>query len=365
MLPPVIWKPTTKFGYPKGALGRPMAVLAFVRHRIVGSLASADAVFDPASTRSASAHFAIGHINGRLEIHQYVDLSDSSWCNGDVREPTAKVVLAHPGVNPNLYTITIEHEDGGSAGRGIVQPDTWAASVALGVLLASGDQAAIRAAGIRVRYAHTVAQMAAIPKTADGYIDHHEIAGPNKPYCFRRWLSDPGYVEGSPSRRDQLLAALNSGSMPDTAMEETPMLLRRVQQDWTTKIGPTDGAFYTQGPGTGPAKYFTSADPVRSIAEEAVLVNGVLQPGSWRVLEYGGEILWMEASHMNPVAGTRVPATGYGPPPPVIQTVEKIVEVPTGITQADLDAAVLKASDDGKDAGVKAEKSRLRIFLGL
>ena len=365
MLPPVTWKPTTKFGYPKGALGRPMAVLAFVRHRIVGSLASADAVFDPSGSRSASAHFAIGHINGRLEIHQYVDLSDSSWCNGDVRDPTAKVVLAHPGVNPNLYTITIEHEDGGSVGRGIVQPDTWAASVALGVLLASGDQAAIRAAGIRVRYAHTVAQMAAVPKTVDGYIDHHAIAGPNKPYCFRRWLDDPGYVEGSPSRRDQLLAALRTGSLPDTAMEENPMLLRRVQQDWTTGTGPTGGAFYTEGPGIGSAKYFTTADKVRSIAEEAVLSNGALVSGSWRVLEYGGEILWMNRANLTPIAGTRVPAEGFGPPPPQIQTVEKIVEVPTGITQAQLDAAVAKAAADAKAAGVTAEKSRLRVFLGL
>lgn len=218
MLPPVIWKPTTKFGYPykgdRGRMGQPVRV--FVNHRIVGTLASADWVFDPANSRVASAHFAIGFINGRLEIHQYVDLTDAAWTNGDVREPTAKVVLANPGINPNLYSVTIEHEDGGSAGRGVVKPEVWAASIELQRLLTSGNPASIRAAGIRVRSDTTVAQMAKVPKTVDGFIDHHQIAGPNKPYCFRRWLDDAGFVEGSPSRRDQLLTALNP--KPDVAL---------------------------------------------------------------------------------------------------------------------------------------------------
>lgn len=215
MLPPVIWKPTNKFGYPRGATGRlGQPVRAFVNHRIVGTLASADYVFRSDNSRLASAHFAVGYSglrtdpNRRLEIHQYVDLADAAWTNGDVREPTAKVVLANPGVNPNLYTVTIEHEDGGSADGGVVKPEVWAASIELQRLLTSGDAAAIRRAGIRVRSDATVAQMAKVPKTADGFIDHHQISGPNKPYCWRRWLDDPGFVEGAPSRRDRLLTAL-------------------------------------------------------------------------------------------------------------------------------------------------------------
>jgi hypothetical protein len=209
-LPPVVWEPSPNFGYPspgsRGRMGQPVRVT--VRHRIVGSLASADTVFADVA-RGASTHFGIGHIDGRLEIHQYVNLSDAAWGNGDVREPTAKVVLENPGVNPNLYSVSIEHEDGSSAGHGIVKPDTWAASIALGVLLASGDIAKIRNAGIRIRDDETTHQLAKIPPTVDGHIDHQQIAGPNKPYCWRVWLDDPGFVKGTPSRRDELLKALS------------------------------------------------------------------------------------------------------------------------------------------------------------
>src|SRR3972149_6691603 len=107
MLPPVTWKPTNKFGYPMGRAGRNgLSVLAYVNHRIVGSLSSADWAFASANTtRYASTHFAIGHINGVLRIHQYVDLADAAWGNGLYDRPTSKVVLAQgPNVNPNLYT---------------------------------------------------------------------------------------------------------------------------------------------------------------------------------------------------------------------------------------------------------------------
>jgi hypothetical protein len=230
-LPPVIWKPSPNFGFPtpgtKGRSGQP--VRATVRHRIVGTLASADTVFaDPG--RGASTHFGIGHIGGALEIHQYVNLSDAAWGNGDVRDPTAKVVLENPGVNPNLYTVSIEHEDGGASNDGVVEADTWAASIELGVLLASGDISAIRAAGIRIREDATAAQLKAIPATVDGHIDHHQIAGPNKPYCWRPWLDDPGFVNGNPSRRDELLTALNAvdGTTP---LELCQKRLRRVRKD--------------------------------------------------------------------------------------------------------------------------------------
>lgn len=210
-LPPVVWKPTTKFMRRDG-----QPVLAFVRHRIVGSLTAADGVFVSTNPKPVSTHLAIGHVNGVLKIHQYVDLSDAAWGNGTIDRPTAKVVLARPGVNPNSYSVSIEHEDGGSAGMGVVQPDTWAVSIQLGLLLASGNLSAIRAAGIHIRDSATATQLFNVPKTLDGYLDHHQITY-GKVYCWRRWLNDPGFVEGSPSRRDQLLTALTTGVMPDTS----------------------------------------------------------------------------------------------------------------------------------------------------
>ena len=206
MLPPIAWLPSPNYNlrdarYP---------LRGVVSHRIVGTLTSAkDRFLNPKG--GASSHFGLGYVNGILTIHQYVDLADMAWTNGDVREPTW--TFYQPGVNPNLTTVTIEHEDGGTANRGKVSEEVWAVSMALQKLITSGDRNAIRAAGIRVRHDHIVTQLAAIPKDERGFIDHHQIAGPNKPYCFRRWLDDPGFVEGSPSRRDRLLAFLNGDDM--------------------------------------------------------------------------------------------------------------------------------------------------------
>ena len=121
--------------YDQGRSGqRPVAI---VLHTMVGTLAGCDNYF--ASKGSAvSAHYGIG-LDGT--IHQYVREEDTAWANGlkwtgsswqtpggvDV-VPTALVVKNRPGVNPNLYTISIEHEG---------NPDTpvtkamWDASVKL------------------------------------------------------------------------------------------------------------------------------------------------------------------------------------------------------------------------------------------
>ena len=203
---PVTWLPSPY----KNLRDARYEIRGVVNHRIVGTLPSARGAFGvaPGTSRNASSHFGIGYVNGRLTLDQYVDLSDMAWTNGDVREPTW--VFYQPGVNPNLTTVTIEHEDGGTANRGKVSEEVWQLSMELQKLITSGDKNAIRAAGIRVRHDHIVSQLARIPKDGRGFIDHNQIAGPNKPYCFRRWLDDPGFVEGRPSRRDRLLAYLNA-----------------------------------------------------------------------------------------------------------------------------------------------------------
>jgi hypothetical protein len=205
VLPAITWLPSPY----RNLRDARYSIRGVVNHRIVGTLPSARAAFGvaPGTSRNASSHFGIGYVSGKLTVDQYVDLSEMAWTNGDVRDPTWASII--PGVNPNLYTVTIEHEDGGSANRGKVSEEVWQASMELQKLLVSGDAAKIRAAGIRARYDHHIAQLAAVPRDARGFIDHHQIAGPNKPYCFRRWLDDPGFVEGTPSRRDRLLAHLN------------------------------------------------------------------------------------------------------------------------------------------------------------
>lgn len=86
--------------------GRPAGFVpqAIVVHIIVGSLGSADSHFnDPQAT--VSAHYGVGK-DGR--IHQYVEEADTAYHAGIVVRPSWSLIK--PGVNPNFYTIGIEHE---------------------------------------------------------------------------------------------------------------------------------------------------------------------------------------------------------------------------------------------------------------
>jgi len=96
-----IWKTSPNFW--SGRKGyKPEAV---VIHIMDGTLAGTDAWFaDPAS--QVSAHFGIGK-NG--EVHQYVKDEDSAWHAGRIDNPDWKIIKLN-NVNPNLYTIGIEHE---------------------------------------------------------------------------------------------------------------------------------------------------------------------------------------------------------------------------------------------------------------
>ncbi len=95
---------------------------AVVIHIAEGSLASVDAWFNNQAA-VVSAHYCVGK-NG--DVHQYVKEEDTAYHAGNPIRPAWK--LLKRGVNPNFYTIGIEHE--GHAG------DVWteaqyAASAAL------------------------------------------------------------------------------------------------------------------------------------------------------------------------------------------------------------------------------------------
>ncbi|MGH9495667.1 MAG: N-acetylmuramoyl-L-alanine amidase [Candidatus Sulfotelmatobacter sp.] len=93
--------PPTNFhhGRPYGL--RPEAVVV---HIMDGSFAAGESVFrDP--TTQKSAHYGI---SGRGDVHQYVDENDTAFHAGIVVNPTWP--LLKPRINPNVYTIGIEHE---------------------------------------------------------------------------------------------------------------------------------------------------------------------------------------------------------------------------------------------------------------
>lgn len=52
-----------------------------------------------------SAHYSVSQ---KGECDQFVDETDTAWANGRVDKPTWAGIK--PGINPNLYTISIEHE---------------------------------------------------------------------------------------------------------------------------------------------------------------------------------------------------------------------------------------------------------------
>lgn len=74
-----------------------------VIHIMDGSLIGTDSWFaNPAS--KISANYGIGF---NQEVHQYVKDEDTAYAQGVVDNPTWTY---RPGVNPNLYCLSIEHE---------------------------------------------------------------------------------------------------------------------------------------------------------------------------------------------------------------------------------------------------------------
>jgi N-acetylmuramoyl-L-alanine amidase len=93
--------------------GRPshLAIEAVVIHLIDGSLQSADNTFlNNTLADPRSAHYGIGQMG---QIHQYVAEDDTAFHAGRIIEPTWTGLKRGPDgkfINPNFYTIGIEHE---------------------------------------------------------------------------------------------------------------------------------------------------------------------------------------------------------------------------------------------------------------
>jgi len=81
-----------------------------VNHISAGTLGSMDNWFTSPNNTVSSAHFGIGK---QGQIHQYVAIEHMAWANGlsmdNLRAATAPIVFDKK-VNPNLYTVSIEHE---------------------------------------------------------------------------------------------------------------------------------------------------------------------------------------------------------------------------------------------------------------
>lgn len=96
--------PAAPKNFAKGRQGH--AIQAVVIHVMEGSMYSTGSWFKNPKSR-VSAHYGISRTG---EVVQYVDDADTAYHAGTVRNPTAELVKRNAGVNPNLWTIGIEHE---------------------------------------------------------------------------------------------------------------------------------------------------------------------------------------------------------------------------------------------------------------
>jgi N-acetylmuramoyl-L-alanine amidase len=100
----VSWIGANVANFARGRRGfRPEAI---VLHLMDGALSGADEIaHDPASR--ASSHYGVGRDGA---VHQYVQEPDTAFHAGVVDQPSWALVRA--AVNPNFYTIGVDHEGG-------------------------------------------------------------------------------------------------------------------------------------------------------------------------------------------------------------------------------------------------------------
>lgn len=188
-----------KVSYHKAAhytLGRSEPVRAMVNHRMVGYVAGTRAYFANPDSRAVSTHFGIGHIDGKLVIDQYVPLDDTAYGNGNYDASGNWDNWGFKTTEVNPQTVSIEHQDHGyPEGQGFVSEAVQQASIALQALLLRGTIAEWKTAGIVVRdYANNgpilQKELRAIPIDGKHIINHNDIAGSLKPYCWKPWKYD-------------------------------------------------------------------------------------------------------------------------------------------------------------------------------
>ncbi|MCL6605621.1 MAG: N-acetylmuramoyl-L-alanine amidase [Paenibacillus sp.] len=85
--------------------------IAIVDHISGGTMASMDSWFTSPGNTVSSAHYGVSKAG---EIHQYVDITKMAWCNGisieSMPKATAAIIQELAPINPNKYTVSIEHE---------------------------------------------------------------------------------------------------------------------------------------------------------------------------------------------------------------------------------------------------------------
>ena len=155
----IIQHPSANFGYPRGHSGRNgYQPIAICDHIMQGHKAGYHEVI--ANPDGSAANYSV-YADGSIE--QHVMDWNAAWCNGPMHNPDLAVPWIaecfHLGINPNLRTISIEHE--GMSGVPLTEAQTEAT-----IWL----------------HQHLVGKYE-IPRNRVGIVGHYQIDSLNKARC--------------------------------------------------------------------------------------------------------------------------------------------------------------------------------------
>ncbi len=142
--------------------------IVIVNHISEGSKESCISWFKSKNNNNSSTHFLVGKDGS---IYQFVKIEDAAWGNGlylhDVKNAHSSIVRSKK-VNPNLYTVSIEHEGIYEKTKGSLSEEQLNSTVKLHKYIIDY---------VRLKYGNTINQ------DRRYIIGHNEIDPVRKPFC--------------------------------------------------------------------------------------------------------------------------------------------------------------------------------------
>jgi len=188
----------------------------------------------------------------------------------------------------------------------------------------------------------------------------------DRPHFGHGWIQPATRYEtdATSGGQDLLIAQLYGAAPAPPQGDDDMQFWKPVQEDWWTvaKTATALGTVFYDGAGN--KKEFTSRERVRSTAESS--------DGRYRQVKYpptgSDELLVVDARGNDKegpglvaISGTRVPPSpNYGFPPPETVVKEVVKEVPTGITEGDVQAAQEEAATAERNRIAAAEAQRIK-----
>ena len=140
-----------------------------VNHISEGSMSSMISWFTSPNNTGSSAHFGVSK---KGEIYQFVKIEDCAWANGltsGIENATAELVRQKgKDINPNWYSVSIEHEGVYKETKGALTPEQLEATKILHRYIIEY---------VKQKYGHT------IQPSSKTIIGHYEIDKKQRPNC--------------------------------------------------------------------------------------------------------------------------------------------------------------------------------------